>query len=312
MDQNRDVRRRFQDGLEAFVDVVKQDQSILAAMLFGSLVEGNVWEKSDVDIILVSNDEKTGYKFYWIEESGLNFQVAVYSRNHFKRFVERALAGSWVQHMVQTSVILFSRDKTIDEYLSQAQTLGKRDVELQLLFVVATVVGDLEKAEKFLLIRGDVAQSYLFVMRLLDPLAQIVVLMNGEVPGREVIEQAMGYEGDLFQSIFSDVILKETDATKLRAVLQGIRRYLQEHTAVIFGPVIEYFATEDDVRSASDLTYHLNRMMPSDWWQIAALCYGNWLVEQGYLERFSSPVRLTTKSRIQLDEIGYIYAGGDE
>ena len=310
MEQNRDVRRKFQDGLEAFVEVVKQDQSILAGMLFGSLVEGNVWEKSDVDIILVSNDEKTRYKFYWIEESGLNFQVAVYSRNHFKRFVEQALAGSWVQHMIQTSVILFSRDKTIDEYLLQAQTLGKRDVELQLLYVIATVIGDLEKAEKFLFIRGDVAQSYLFVTRLLDPLAQIMVLMNGEIPGREVIEQAMQYDAGLFQSIFSNVILKETDAVKMRAILQRIRQYLHKHTAVIFGPVIEYFAAEDDVRSVSDLTYHLNRMMPSDWWEIASLCYGNWLVEQGYLERFSCPVRLTSKSRIQLDEIGYIYTGG--
>lgn len=305
MNQVQDVRHDFEQALEAFLEVVRQDESILAAMLFGSLVEGNVWKKSDVDIILVSNDEKSPYRFYWIEVDGLNFQVTLYSRNRLKRFVEQALAGSWVQHMLQTSKLLFSVDRTIEEYLWQAQGLGKRDVELQLLLVVATVIGDLEKAEKFLLVKRDVAQSYLFVTRLLDPLAQIVVLLNGEVPGREVIEQAMQYAPDLFRSIFVEVIEKETDAQQLGAILGQIRACLEQHTPEIFAPVIAYFEAEDDVRSTSDLTYHLNKMMRSDWWEIAALGYGNWLVEQGVLERFSCPVRLTSKSRIQMNEVGF-------
>ena len=311
MTQTQDIQHLFEDTLETFLEVVKQDQSILAALLFGSLVNGYVWEKSDIDLILVSNDEKRPYKFYWIEENDLNLQVTVYSRNRFKRFIEQALAGSWVQHMIRTSKLLFSKDKTLDEYLVQAQTPGKRDVELQLLSIVATVIGDLEKAEKFLLKRGDVAQSYLFVTRLLDPLAQIEVLLQGEIPGREVIEQAIGYNPGLFHAIFSEVILGETDAEKLGAILRRIRRHLEDKTPLIFGPIIDYFKTEDDVRSTSDLTHHLNKMMPSDWWEIAVLSYGNWLVEQGYLERFSCPVRLTTKSRVQVNEVGYIYVGAE-
>lgn len=311
MDPQQDVRQVFEETLAAFLEVVKQDHSILAALLFGSLVEGNVWEKSDIDLILVSNDEKNPYSFYWIEENNLNLQVSVYSRNRFKRFVEGALAGSWVQHVITTGKLLFSRDRTIDEYLLQAQTLGKRDVELQLLTVVWTVTGDLEKAEKFLFKRGDVAQSYLFVTRMLDRLAQIEVLLHGEIPGREVIEQALHYNPELFHAIFTDVILERTDERKLRAILGRIRRYLETHTPVVFGPVIEYFKAEGDVRSTSDLTHHLNKMMPSAMWEVAALGYGNWLEEQGILARFSAPVRLTSKSRVQVNQVGYIY-NGDE
>jgi hypothetical protein len=53
-------------------------------------------------------------------------------------------------------------------------------------------------------------------------------------------------------------------------------------------------------------------MLPSDWWEIAALAYGNWLAEQGILERFSSPVRLTSKSRVQVNQVSYIYVGDKE
>lgn len=151
------------------------------------------------------------------------------------------------------------------------------------------------------------AQSYLFVTRLLDRLAQIVVVLNGEIPGREVIEQAMRYEADLFQTIFTDVILEATDQQKLQNLLKLIWNYLERHTEEIFRPVIDYFKTESDVRSLSDLTYHLNKILPSDWWEIAVLAYGEWLTAQSYLERFACPVRLTTKSRVQMQEVGYLY-----
>lgn len=305
----QNARERFENSLEVFLEMVKADDSILAAILFGSLVNGFVWEKSDVDIILVSSDEKRPYQFYWLDESELNYQVTVYSRNRFKRSVEGALAGSWVWHMIQTSKVLYSRDETIDEYLLKAQTLGKRDVELQLLTVVATVIGDLEKAEKILRLRANIPQSYLFITRLLDPLAQLVVLLNAEIPGREVIEQARRYEPDLFQCIFEDVILAGIDQSALGEILKKIRAYLETQTTTLFRPILEYFQTEIDIRSLSDLSYHLNRMMPSDWWEIAVLSYGNWLAEHGYLERFSAPVRLTSKSRVQMNEIAYIYDG---
>ena len=50
VNQVQDVRHHFEQALEAFLEAVRQDKSILAAMLFGSLVDGNVWEKSDMEI----------------------------------------------------------------------------------------------------------------------------------------------------------------------------------------------------------------------------------------------------------------------
>jgi hypothetical protein len=119
----------------------------------------------------------------------------------------------------------------------------------------------------------------------------------------------MVYEPELFRDIFENVILEGIDAVKLGELLKQIRAYLEGHTTRIFRPIIEYFRAEGDVRGLSDLSYHLNKMMPSDWWEIAVLSYGNWLTEYGYLERFSAPVRLTSKSRDQVYEIGYIFAG---
>jgi len=311
MNHNLEIKKRFDDALDVFVDFIKQDKSIQAAMLFGSLIEGNVWEKSDVDLLLISNDERTPYKFYWLDQDNLNFQITIYSRNRFKREFERTLSGSWFQHMINTSKILFSNDETVNEYILQAQSPGKRDVELQILYIIAMVIGDLEKAEKFLFLKKDVAQSYLFITRLLDNLAQVEVLLNGEVPGREVIEQAMKYNPDLFNTIFASVIIEQTNMEKMIKIINRIRTYLEVRTEIIFRPIIDYFRTQKEVRTISDLTIYLNKMMPNSWWEIASLAYCQWLMEQGYLDRFAQPVNLTSKSYIQANEIAYIFVRDD-
>ena len=311
MNQNLVVKQRFEDALDAFIDFIKQDKSIQAAVLFGSLIEGNIWEKSDVDLFLITNDEKTPYKFYWLDQDELNFQVSVYSRNRFKRLVEQSLSGSWFHHMISTSRILFSNDATISEYIENAQSPGKRDIELQILTIVSMVIGDLEKAEKFLVLKNDIAQSYLFITRLLDNLAQIEVLLNGEIPGREVIEQALEFKPELFSKIFTRVIEETTNRNRMEEVIRLIRSYLIERTEIIFRPIIDYFKQEQEVRTISDLSLHLNKMMPSSWWEVAPLAYCQWLLEQGYLERYSETVALTSKSYVRANEIAYVYVGDD-
>ncbi len=52
------IQRRFADAVDALVEDVKADRSVLAAILCGSLSHDVVWAKSDVDLVLVTIDDK--------------------------------------------------------------------------------------------------------------------------------------------------------------------------------------------------------------------------------------------------------------
>jgi len=53
-----DVQDRFNAALIALVEQIKRDRSILAAILCGSLSHDTVWSKSDIDMVLVTIDER--------------------------------------------------------------------------------------------------------------------------------------------------------------------------------------------------------------------------------------------------------------
>ena len=52
------VQQRFTAALDALIEQVKQDRSILAAILCGSLSHDTVWAKSDIDLALVTIDDR--------------------------------------------------------------------------------------------------------------------------------------------------------------------------------------------------------------------------------------------------------------
>jgi predicted nucleotidyltransferase len=309
MTKDRGVRSKFEATLESFIQQVKQDEYIVAAILFGSLVDGDVWEKSDIDLVLVTKDVHSPYKDLWITENGINIQVSVFSRNQFIRSRQRALHGSTTHHVYTTSRILFSKDETIIEFLESMHKIGLRDLQLQMLHIISMVIGDVEKAEKFLVVKNDVVQSYLFITRLLDHLAQIVVMLNNEISGREAVEQATKYEPELFREIFTKVVIGKADKEKLHTIIQKVRSYLAEKTPTIFRLVINYMREEGTFRSASEIAQFLNDQYTSDWWNIAVLGICDWLVEQGYLQKIPCSTRLTNRSRVEMNETGYFYVG---
>ena len=52
------IQQKFTAALDALVGQVKGDRSVLAAILCGSLSYDTVWAKSDIDLVLVTTDDK--------------------------------------------------------------------------------------------------------------------------------------------------------------------------------------------------------------------------------------------------------------
>jgi predicted nucleotidyltransferase len=53
------VQKRYEAAVDVFVERVRQDTHILAAILFGSLSYDEVWEQSDIDMWLIARDESS-------------------------------------------------------------------------------------------------------------------------------------------------------------------------------------------------------------------------------------------------------------
>lgn len=294
----------FNQALDAFVAKVKQDRYIIAAILFGSLSHDTVWRKSDIDIMLVGRDEKPIKEFYLVE-NGVNIHALLYGRSSFKKLVEGTLQGAFMHSAFALSTLLFTNDETIRALYANVRQLGSRDRQLRLMSAGQMALYTLAKAEKWLLTRGDVAYSFLWVMYTIEHLARIEVLLQGEITSREVIPQALKLNPQLFEPIYTDLINVPKDAATIQAVLDTINNYIDRSIETLFGPVLDYLRDAGSVCTTTDLDSYFRK-------QTQTHSHSNiyeWLADKGIIQKVPSPTRLTPKSQIEVDEAAYYFDG---
>ena len=299
------VRRRFQQALDSFVGKVRQDSYIIAAILCGSLSHDEVWEKSDIDMVLVGRDEKWPFRMYCLVEDGINIHALLYSRGRFKQEIERALQSSFFHSYISKSTLIFSTDETIREYYDNIHHLGASDQELQLLRAGYQVLPVLAKAEKWLYVKRDPAYSFLWLMYMVAGLAEIEVLAHGEITGREVVQQAMKYNPSFFNTIYFDLIDRPKDAATVEAALRAVDGYLEARIQLLFKPILDYLGAAGAPRTVTELNEHFRKKVQTEG-------LGNvyeWLAQKGVVQQVSAPLRLTEKSRVAVEEAAYYYDG---
>ena len=305
-DQFAETVALFNEALESFVGKVRQDRYIIAAILFGSLSHDTVWRKSDIDIILVGREEKPVKDFYLVE-NGVNIHAILYSRSKFKQLIEGTLQGAFMHSAFALSTLLFTTDDTIRAYYDNVRCIGAHDRQMRLMLAGSSALASLAKAEKWLVTRHDVAYSFLWIMYTVLHLAEIEVLINGELTSREVVPLALKLNPAFFNPVYADLIQQPKDEATIQRTLDLINVYIDAKVDVLFGPVLEYLSQEGGIRTTTEMDDYFMKLTAHDASGGSLCLVYEWLADKGIIRKVPSPLRLTHKSQVVVDEAAYYY-----
>ncbi|RJE89587.1 hypothetical protein D3P07_04900 [Paenibacillus sp. 1011MAR3C5] len=295
----------FREALERFVEKIKGDDQVIAAILLGSMSYDQVWEKSDIDLKLIVHDQKLGTGYTCFVENDIPINASIQTRNEFKRWMESSMQSAFSHSMLVRSTLLFTKDESITEYMEQIRHVGKRDRELHLVLLGCHALGMLAKAEKWLYVKDDMIYSAAWVIKMADVLAQIEVVFQGEVPMREVVQQALRFNPDFFNVVYTEMVGAEVNRSKVEATLRLVDGYLKQRAEAMFQPIISYLKEEADIRTVTNLFMKFRMLIPVEAGPMASAC--DLLAEQGLITKWESETKATPKSRVPLLEPAYAY-----
>ncbi len=300
------VKEKFSTALATLVERVKLDRSILAAILCGSLSHDTVWAKSDIDLVLVTADDKkrpeVGLSLY---ADGINVHAILMPRAEFRKTAEGAIRNSFQHSLLAKGRLLYTHDETISALCEQLRAIGERDTQLQLLSAASHALPSVYKANKWFLTRGDLDYTALWILYAANSLARIEVLEARRLLDREALPVAMELNPAFFKTVYTDMLNAKKTAKSVQAALCAIDGYLEQRASVIFGPVIEHLREVAEARSATEIDDYFLRNFGIQ--GITGVC--EYLADQGILGKAPLPVRLTKNSNIYVDELAFFYAG---
>jgi len=302
--EKESIRQRFTDALAALVEQVKEDRSVLAAILCGSLAHDTVWEKSDIDLVLVTIDDKkapgAGLSLY---ADGLNVHAFLMPRAEFRKTVEGSIHNSFMHSFLAKGNLLYTHDQTIADLCARFGEIGDRDTEIQLLRAATGALPPIYKAHKFFVTRGDLDYAALWILYAATPLARIEVIGARLLADREVIPQAMKLNPALFKTIYADLLNAKKTRKSVQTALDAVDRYMAGRASTLFAPVIAHLREVGEARSSSEIEDHFKRNFDVE--GVTTAC--EYLADQGLIGKASTPVRLTKRSNVEAQELAFFY-----
>jgi hypothetical protein len=301
------IRERFEAALGLMVEQLKRDRSILAAILCGSLSHDRVWEKSDIDLILVAIDDKSfknescAISLY---ADGLNVHAFLIPRTQFRQTVEGSVHNSFMHSLLAKGKLLYTHDDSLEALCRRLADIGERDTRLQMLAAATSALPAIYKARKWLVTRGDLDYAALWILYAATPLAKIEVMSRGLLADREVLPQALQLNPNFFQVVYTEVLNSKKTRKNVEAALDAIDSYLSGRLD-LFEPIVEYLREVGEARSCSDIEHHFERNFGIE--GVTTAC--EFLADRGLIGKASIATKLTKRSNLEVQELAFVYFG---
>ena len=303
------IQKKFSEALDELVAQIKEDRSILAAILCGSLSHDQVWSKSDIDLALVTIDdrkvESAGVALY---AGGMNVHAFLMPRADFRKTVEGTVRNSFMHSLLAKGRLLYTYDETIAGLCARLGEIGERDTVVQLLRAATSALPAIYKAHKWLVTRGDLDYTALWILYAATPLARVEVMGARLLADREVIPQAMKLNPDFFRTVYAGMLNGKKTRKSVEAALDAIDHYMARRAAMLFRPVLDHLREVGEARSATEIEAHFKRNFDVD--GVTTAC--EYLADQGLIGKVSTPVQLTKKSNVVLQELAFVYVGEEK
>ena len=298
------LQKKFTEALDELIDQVKQDRSILAAILCGSLSHDTVWAKSDIDLALVTiDDKKIESSSLSLYAAGLNVHACLMPRSEFRKTVEGSIRNSFMHSFLAKGRLLYTHDDTIADLCARLDEIGERDTGMQLLSAAIHSLPPIDKAHKWFVTRGDLDYTALWILYAATALARIEVVGAGVLADREVILQAMKLNPTFFRTIYTEMLNAKKTRKNVQAALDAIDDFLARRAPELFRLVLEHLREVGEARSSTEIESHFKRNFNLD--GASAAC--EYLADQGLIGKASTPLQLTKRSNVSVQEQAFVY-----
>jgi hypothetical protein len=296
------IKEEFDAALDNLLERVKQDRSILAGILCGSLSHDTVWSKSDIDLLLVTiDDKKADNEGLCLYADGINVHAILMPRADFRKTAEGAIRNSFIHSLLAKGRLLYTHDESITALWERLRVLGERDTQLQLLMAATHALPAIYKAHKWLITRDDLDYTALWILYAANALAKIEVLEAGMLVDREALPQALKLNPRFFNVVYTELLNRKKTRPAIEAALSAVDEYLSSRAPSIFAAIIEHLKEVGEARSATEIEDHFRRNFGIE--GVTGAC--EYLADQGLIGKAPLPVRLTKRSNIEVNELAF-------
>lgn len=228
---------------KAFSNVIKDlqdNKSVLAVLAYGSMVSGDLWEGSNIDLLVVIDNVIQDIKDIYVNEN----EVPI----HFKLISKDTLVnklGKNIDEILITSRLIFSKDKDIRKIHDELRYLPDIEKEKMNLVYLGDTLKYLNVLKKYLFNHRKYT-SFELSLKCIESFSKLYINNNGYLVSKDAINMAVNLN-DSFREIVDKIFFKEGNKEEIiDEMVNYISLYLNSNLKTSCRILIEYIKNKNN------------------------------------------------------------------
>jgi predicted nucleotidyltransferase len=242
---------QLQNAFQSIVNTVKKNKKVMAIFTFGSIISGDVWEGSDIDLFIVYENGFPKIRDIYSEVLEVPVHTKVIDKEVFFKLYENEGERGLIRNLLLTSKLVFSKDDNIIEAYDKARYSIDNHREKWKLVYLGKLLKDLDVCKKYLE-RGGLSTAYEVLIRTLDSFSKLFINLKGYQVSKDSLNMASNIDNK-FKVIIDDLFSKSLSEELIKNTIAYIDKFLDGNLIFSCKFLLDYLSEKSEVVSSFEI-----------------------------------------------------------
>lgn len=241
----------YQKASEKLLNTLKRNKKVLAIFVFGSIVNGDIWEGSDIDAFVVYEDEFDEVRHIYSEICDIPVHLKVLKKEKFLDSYETNSKKGIIRDMLISSKLLYCRDDEIELVFNEAKYSMDKYIELWNLQYLGNLIKSIKVTKKYLY-NDRLFTAYEVLIRALDNFAKLYLNLNSYIVSKDSVKMAMNLNNE-FNSVVENLFNNGCHYDEINKTVEYIERFIDENIGVSAKLLLDYLNEKNTFLSSHEI-----------------------------------------------------------
>ncbi|MCH5135853.1 nucleotidyltransferase domain-containing protein [Clostridiaceae bacterium UIB06] len=243
---------QYQKAFNSIVERLKSNQSVLAVMVFGSMVTGDLWDESDIDLFVILDKKNSEIENIYTEEKGIPVHIKLMGKNKFLQLHEEDLRGGFIHRIFASSRLVFSKDAEVTSRYDNGRYYPDLDRERWNMVYLGKLLKNMGVCKKYLYNDG-IHTAYTAAVKCVEEFAKLYVNSSGYMISKDAMTMAMNLN-DSFRKCVDELFFSTSNKEEtINKTLAYVQKNIDDTIRNLINILIDYMREKDSFLSSEDI-----------------------------------------------------------
>ncbi|MEO2507180.1 nucleotidyltransferase domain-containing protein [Clostridium paraputrificum] len=241
----------LQNAFQTVVNQIKKNKKVVALFTFGSIVSGDVWEESDIDLFLIYEDDFEKIRDVYSEVKEVPVHTKILNKNSFLELYKNDGKKGFAKKLLCNSKLVFSRDNEISLAYNNSRYTMPSHTEVWNLVYLGKLLKDIGISKKYLQ-NGGLKTSYEVLIRTLDSFSKLLINLNGYTVTKDSLVMATNLSNN-FREVVDKLFMEPINEKIIKDTINYIENFLDGNIVRASSALIDYLCEEYEYMNSHEI-----------------------------------------------------------